>query len=209
MSQRDERPALVAIAADSFVLLSSLTAVRCSAHYRGGPLKKRAYDMRKHLHTAWQGGELVVTQDDREIDRVNADEIQRVILVCRGMGDTPGDLAFAVIETATDAVVLPAESGIAGRIHFERQAFWAERNCVYWTSEQQASLPRRLRPALWILRRQQPGPMRVPRAELDPTIGQWPLEGPQTWEQRKWERIVRSRPLAQVDEQQRRRQSGK
>jgi hypothetical protein len=26
-------------------------------------------------------------------------------------------------------------------------------------------------------------------------IGEWPLEGPQTWEQRKWQRIVKSRLL--------------
>lgn len=165
--------------------------------------------MRNHLHTAWQGGDLVVTQDDREIDRIRADDVQRVILVCRGAGDTPGDLVFAVVETLADAVILPAESGIAGRIHFERHAFWAERNCIYWANEQQAGLPRRLRPTPWILRRQRPGPMRVPRTELDPAIQQWSLEGPQTWEQRKWERIVRNRPLAQVDEHQRRRQSGK
>ncbi len=156
--------------------------------------------MRMELHTAWQGMELVVTRDGQEIDRLAADDIRRVVLVCRGTGDTPGDLVFAVIETETDAVILPADSGIAGRVHFERQAFWAERNCVYWVGGGHISLPRRLRPGLWMLRRQRPGYMRVPRAELAPTIEHWPLEGPQTWEQRKWDRIVKSRLLAPLDQ---------
>lgn len=160
--------------------------------------------MRTQLHTAWQGGELVVMADDREIDRIAADDIQRVVLVCHGAGDSPGDLAFALVETPTDAVVLPPESGIAGRVHFERQAFWAERNCVYWTSESRAALPRRLRPGLWMLRRHKPGYMRVPRSEVDSAIEHWPLEGPQTWEQRKWDRIVKSRLLAPLDQAPRR-----
>jgi hypothetical protein len=162
--------------------------------------------MRSRLHTAWQGQELVVMEDDREIDRIAAEEIQRVVLVCRGAGDTPGDLVFAVIETPADAIVLPADSGIAGRVHFERQAFWAERNCIYWTTESRAALPRRLRPGLWILRRQRPGYLRAPRTELEGAIDHWPLEGPQTWEERKWERIVRSRPLAPSDPAVRREQ---
>lgn len=151
--------------------------------------------MRTELHTAWQGMELIVSQNGQEIDRISAEDIQRVVLVCRGSGDTPGDLVFAVIETPADAVVLPADSGIAGRVHFERQAFWAQRNCIYWVSESAAALPRRLLPGLWILRRHRPGHMRVARAELSSAIEQWPLEGPQTWEQRKWRRIERSRPF--------------
>ena len=145
--------------------------------------------MRTELHTAWQGMELIVSQNGQEIDRIGADDIQRVVLVCRGAGDTPGDLVFALIETPTDAIVLPADSGIAGRVHFERQAFWAQRNCIYWVSESQAALPRRLRPGLWILRRHRPGYMRVARAEVSSEVEQWPLEGPQTWEQRKWAHI--------------------
>jgi hypothetical protein len=162
--------------------------------------------MRKHLNTAWQGNDLVVTEDDHDVDRIPADQIRRVVLVCRGAGDTPGDLQFALIETGDDVVVLPADSGIAGRVHFERQAFWAERNCIYWVSDARAALPRRLRPGLWILRRHRPGYLRAPRAELDNAIAQWPLEGPQTWEQRKWDRIARSRPLAPLDDRDRQHQ---
>jgi hypothetical protein len=37
--------------------------------------------------------------------------------------------------------------------------------------------------------------MRLPHSELAGVIEQWPLEGPQSWEQRKWANIVRSRLL--------------
>jgi len=161
------------------------------------------------LQTAWQGMDLVVTKNDREIDRLPAQTIQRVLLVCHGNGDTPGDLAFAVIETSDETLVLPAESGIAGRIHFERQSFWSERPCIYWVNASHAALPRRLRPGLWMLWRQRPGYMRLPRAELASTIEHWPLEGPQTWEQRKWERIARSRLLAPLDAKQRAREQAR
>jgi hypothetical protein len=159
--------------------------------------------MRTQLHTAWVGMELVVSRDGQEIDRIPAEQIERVILVCRGSGDSPGDLAYALIETATDAVVLPAESGIAGRVHFERQAFWAQHHCIYWVSAAQAALPRRLRPGLWMLGRTRPGYMRVPRTEVSQAIEQWPIEGPQTWEQRKWDRIVKRRMLTPLPPGQR------
>jgi hypothetical protein len=155
--------------------------------------------MGHHLETAWQGADLVVLRDGHEIDRIATPDIERVILVCRHGGDTPGDLAFAVIETPDDHVLLPAESGIAGRVHFEHQAMWAARACIYWADESRARLPRRLRPGLWLLRRRQPGYARLPKGELGPMIADWALEGPQTWEQRKWQRIVKSRLLAPLD----------
>ena len=164
--------------------------------------------MRTELHTAWQGMELIVSQNGQEIDRIGADDIQRVVLVCRGAGDTPGDLVFALIETPTDAIVLPADSGIAGRVHFERQSFWQSRNCIYWVSEQRASLPMRHRRGRWFLRRSTPRFLRLPRVELAPVIDQWPLEGPQTWEQRKWDRIVKSRLLAPLDQAPRHHRPG-
>jgi len=158
--------------------------------------------MRTQLHTAWMGMDLVVTRDDgQEVGRIAASEIERVVLVCKGAGETPGDLVYAVIETPADAIVVPADTGIAGRVHFERQAFWADRDCIYWVSESQAALPRRLRPGLWMLRRARPGYMRVPRSEVAAAIEQWPLEGPQTWEQRKWDRIVKRRMLTPLDHQ--------
>jgi len=41
---------------------------------------------------------------------------------------------------------------------------------------------------------------RVPRAELAALIERWPMQGPQTWEQRKWRRIERSRPFAPAED---------
>jgi hypothetical protein len=152
------------------------------------------------LDTRWEGDHLLVLSNEQEIDRVAAREIHRVILVCRG-GDSPSDLRFAVVETSTDCLLLPAATGIAGRVHFERQSFWMQRPCVYWVDEARAALPRRLVPGLWLLRRQAPGFVRLPHSELAPTIEGWPLEGPQSWEQRKWAHIVRNRLLPATPKQ--------
>jgi hypothetical protein len=146
------------------------------------------------LDTRWEGSDLLVLRDEQEIDRIAAREIHRVILVCHG-GDSPSDLRFAVVETTADYVLLPAASGIAGRVHFERHSFWMQRPCVYWVDEARAPLPRRLLPGVWLLRRHVPGFVRLAHSELADAIESWPLEGPQSWEQRKWARIVRSRLL--------------
>lgn len=146
------------------------------------------------LATRWEGNDLLVLRNDQVADRIAAADIRRVVLVCEH-GDTPSDLSFAVIDAGADHVILPAESGIAGRVHFERQPFWAERACIYWVDAARAPLPRALRPGLWLLRRHRPGYLRLPSSEIAPLIEQWPLEGPQTWEQRKWARIAASRSL--------------
>lgn len=148
----------------------------------------------QNLDTRWDGDHLLILANEKEIDRIAAREIHRVILVCRG-GDSPSDLRFAVVETTSDHVLLPAASGIAGRVHFERQSFWMQRPCVYWANESRAALPRRLLPGVWLLRRQQPGYVRLAYSELAAVIETWPLEGPQSWEQRKWAHIVRNRML--------------
>ena len=149
------------------------------------------------LSTRWEGDAIVVRDHDTEIDRIAAQDIRRVILV--GAGDSPSDLRFAVVETPNEHVVLPAASGIAGRVHFERLGFWSQRNCIYWASDSRAALPRHLLPGVWLLRRHDPGYLRLPAAELAPVIERWPLEGPQTWEQRKWARIVAGRGLASTN----------
>ena len=146
------------------------------------------------LDTRWEGNDLLVLRNEQEFDRIAAREIHRVILVCQG-GDAPSNLRFAVIETTADHIVLPAASGIAGRVHFERQGFWMQRPCVYWINEARAPLPRRLLPGVWLLRRQVPGYVRLPHEELAAVIDAWPVEGPQSWEQRKWATIVRNRML--------------
>lgn len=150
------------------------------------------------LNTRWEGSALLVLRNEQEIDRIPAHEIVRVILACRG-GDSPSKLRFAILETTSDHVLLPATSGIAGRVHFERQSFWLQRPCVYWVDEARAPLPRRLLPGVWLLRRQQPAYMRLPHEQLGGLIAQWPLEGPQSWEQRKWARILRNQLLPPVE----------
>lgn len=149
---------------------------------------------RPQLGSRWEGDDLLVLDRDQVIDRIHARDIVRVILVCDG-GDAPADLSFAVVQTVSDCIVLPAESGIAGRVHFERQGFWAQQPCIYWVEASRAPLPRHLLPGVWLLRRHKPGYVRLPVAELAATIESWPLEGPQTWEQRKWARIAANRAL--------------
>jgi len=152
--------------------------------------------MKSTWRTAWQGQEIVVYRDDDEVDRVAATRIQRVVFVHRAAGDSPGDLLYAVVELEDECLIFPDYTGFAGRVNFERQAFWAERGCVFWVSDTQASLPMRLRRGRWLLRGAGPEFARLPRVELAPLIEKWTLEGPQTWEQRKWRRIENSRPFA-------------
>jgi hypothetical protein len=152
--------------------------------------------MHAHWNTAWLGQDIVLYRNGEEIDRVPANDIERIVFVYANAGDTPGDLQYAVVELPDEHVIFPAETGFAGRVHFERQSFWQARNCVYWVSQQRASLPMRHRRGRWFLRRSTPAFLRLPKGELAPVIEQWPLEGPQTWEQRKWQRIERSRPFA-------------
>ncbi|HET7525403.1 MAG TPA: hypothetical protein VFK10_05615 [Burkholderiaceae bacterium] len=147
------------------------------------------------LQTRWQAMDLIVSRDGQEVDRVGACDIERIILVYRDRGDTPGDLAYAVLQTREHDLLFPPESGIAGRVHFERQLFWGERRCVYWAPLAKAALPRKLCVGLWILRQHKPAFVRLPRAELRDVIAQWPLEGPQSWDERKVARIARARPF--------------
>jgi len=143
----------------------------------------------------WEGTDLVMTRGPVEVDRLHGTDIRRVMLVCEG-GDTPSELQFAVVETATEHVLFPASTGIAGRVYFERQLYWTQRACVYWVTGRHAPLPRRLCTGVWLLHRNRPAYMRLPACELAALIGQWPLEGPQTWEQRKWAQIAVTRNLA-------------
>jgi hypothetical protein len=152
--------------------------------------------MSKNWRTAWQGHDLVIFRGDEEVDRVTQTGIERVLFVHRGPGDSPGDLAYAIIETPEETLIFSPATGISGRVLFERQAFWAEKQCVFWVSEAMAPLPMRHRRGLWFLRRASPDFERLPRAELSSSIDQWPMEGPQTWEQRKWSSIARNRPFA-------------
>ncbi|WP_280151023.1 hypothetical protein [Piscinibacter sp. XHJ-5] len=157
--------------------------------------------MHNTWRTAWQGQDIVVFRDEAEVDRVNAGQIERIVFVYSGSGDSPGDLQFAVVTTPDDCIIFPADTGFAGRVNFERIDYWANRGCVYWAPQSKAPLPMRLRRGrFWLRLSSSPAFTRVPRGELAPLIDHWPLEGPQTWEQRKWRRIERSRPFAKRDE---------
>ncbi len=80
--------------------------------------------MKSMVQTSWQAMDLIVKRDGREIDRLAAGDIERVIIVYRDGGATPGDLAYAVVQTREHDLLFPPETGIAGRVHFERQSFW-------------------------------------------------------------------------------------
>lgn len=151
--------------------------------------------MKATWRTAWQGHEIVVYRDEVEADRFDAEQIQRVMLVHRGDGESPGDLVQAVVELGDEYLLFPADTGFAGRVNFERQPYWAQRGCIYWVNESRAPMPMRLRRGRF-LGLGGADFMRVPRADLAALIERWPLEGPQTWEQRKWRRIERSRPFS-------------
>jgi len=158
--------------------------------------------MKTTWHTAWQGQDIVVYRDELEVDRLHAPDIERVLLVHRGSGDSPSDLVRVVVALGADLLVFPADTGFAGRVNFERQAFWAERRCVYWINEARAPLPPALRSrrSRWLPGFAAPSFMRVPSADLMPLIEHWPVQGPQTWEQRQWRRIERNRPFAPRDD---------
>jgi hypothetical protein len=152
--------------------------------------------MKSSWRTAWQAQDIVVYRNEAEADRVHAPDIERVVLVHRGAGDTPGDLVQAVVEIGDSVLIFPADTGFAGRVNFERQAFWAEKACVFWVNESRAPLPMRLRRGRWFLGLTHPVFTRVQRSELASLLERWPLQGPQTWEQRKWRRIEQGRPFA-------------
>jgi hypothetical protein len=149
------------------------------------------------LATRWEGTELLVLRGNEAIERIAADDIERVILVCNG-GDTPSALDFALFDLGAEHLLLPASSGIAGRVYFERQAWWTQRAGIYWVTGRHAPLPQHLRAGasmISLLRRHRPALLRLPAGELAGLVAQWPLQGPQTWEQRKWAHISAGRHL--------------
>ena len=152
--------------------------------------------MKVHWRTHWQGQEIAIYRNDVEVDRIDARQIERVLLLHRGQGDSPGDVLQVVIELPGDCVCFSADTGIAGRVNFERQSFWSERNCVHWVSHARAPLPLRLRTGGGLLRLSAPAYGRLPKAELAPYLARWPIQGPQTWDERKRTRIERAQPLS-------------
>lgn len=153
--------------------------------------------MKPTWRTLWQQRDIVVYRDEIEVDRLPADRIARVYLVYRGHGDFPGDVMQSVVELADGEgyALFESNTGFAGRVNFERQAFWHERACVHWVSASSAALPWRLRFAAWRGDSISRAFRRLSHDELAGHVGRWRLEGPETWDERKQRRIEQSRPF--------------
>lgn len=158
--------------------------------------------MKASWRTLWQQKDIVVYRNEREVDRIAAASIARVFLVYRGRGDSPGDIAQSIVELADDQgyALFEPNTGFAGRVNFERQAFWQERACVYWVAAPAAALPWRLRFSVWRRDGSSRAFRRLAREELATCVESWPQEGPQTWEERKNRRIERLRPFTRASQ---------
>jgi hypothetical protein len=155
------------------------------------PLKIRGTTLRSH----WQGDEIVVTRGDELVDHLRADEIQRVTLVHADKGDSPGEVRAALFELPDRIVLLGAASGIAGRVLFERQAYWSQRDCIYWISERCVSWSEIRGESRWPFSRQLPQHRQLTRAAGTSLLDRADVTGPHTWDQRKQHRIERRRPF--------------
>jgi hypothetical protein len=147
------------------------------------------------LRSSWQGDEIVITRGDELIDHLRADEINRVTLVHASTGDSPGEVRAAIFELPDRVVLLGAASGIAGRVLFERQAYWSRRNCIYWLSERYMSWPESQGESRWLFARQVPQHRQLTPAAAASLFDRADVTGPHTWDQRKQHRIERRRPF--------------
>ena len=153
--------------------------------------------MKNTWRTLWQQRDIVVYRDEVEVDRIAADRIARVFLVYRSSGDFPGDVVQSIVELAGDDgyALFESNTGFAGRVNFERQAFWRERACVHWVQAARAVLPWRLRFASWRGDAAGRAFRRLSHDELAGHVDRWQLGGPETWDERKHRRIERTRPF--------------
>jgi hypothetical protein len=148
------------------------------------------------VRTCWRADEIVVTQVGELIDRLRASDIERVTLVHVGDGESPGEVRAALFEMPDRAVLLGAASGIAGRVLFERQTYWSQRNCIYWVDQRRVAWPSLLGEPRWPL-----GRPRVPQhrsltlAAAAALLEHAEVTGPQTWDERKRHRIELRRPF--------------
>jgi hypothetical protein len=146
-----------------------------------------------NLRSSWQGDEIVITRGDELIDHLGADEIERVTLVHAATGDSPGEVRAAVFELPDRVVLLGAESGIAGRVLFERQAYWSQRNCIFWVSERCVAWPEIHGESRWLFARSVPQHRQLTAAAARALFERADATGPHTWDQRKQVRIERRR----------------
>ena len=158
------------------------------------------FDLTARWSTAWAGDDIVVLRNEVEIERVHAPDIRRVVFVhAVGHGDDAvGELSFALVE-CDDFLVLPADTGFATRVNFEREAFWSRKACTYWSDELTAHLPAHCLARRGLSLTRQPCVRRLPHAELAPLVEHWLLDGPQTYEQRRWLALERAQPFARID----------
>lgn len=146
--------------------------------------------------TCWNGNAIVVARRGEPIDRLCSGEIERVTLIHAGAGESPGDVRAALFELAGRTVLLGAETGITGRVLFERQTYWSQRNCIYWVDQRRVAWPAVLGEPRWPWLRP-----RVPQyRSLAPAAAAALFEhaqstGPHTWDERKRHRIERRRPF--------------
>ena len=147
------------------------------------------------LRSSWHADEIVVTRGDELIDHLQADAIARVTLVHAENGDSPGEVRAALFEMTDRAVLLGAASGIAGRVLFERQAYWSQRNCIYWVSERCVSWTELQGRPRWPFVRQTPQHRPLTLAAAKALLDGSDVTGPHTWDQRKQHRIERRRPF--------------
>jgi hypothetical protein len=145
------------------------------------------------LRTCWHNDEITVSQGDELVDRLRADEIQRVTLVHIGAGESPIEVHSAIFELPERVVVVGAQCGIAGRVLFERQAYWAQRNCIYWVNNRLVSWPAVEGESRWLFARQVPPYQPLTLAQANALFQRSDVTGPQTWDQRKQYRFERQR----------------
>jgi hypothetical protein len=148
------------------------------------------------VKTCWRADWIVVTQGGQLIDRLRAGRIDRVTLVHTGEGESPGEVRAALFQTAGRAVLLGAESGIAGRVLFEHQAYWSQRGCIYWVPERDVDWPAVFGSPRWPFARPRlPQHCTLTSTAVATLLDRAVPSGPHTWDQRKQRRIERRLPF--------------
>lgn len=148
------------------------------------------------VKACWRGDEIVVSRGAECIDRLPASDIRRVTLIHHGAGESPGDVRAALFQTTERAVLLRATSGVAGSVLFERQAYWSQRNCIYWVGERCVAWRLALGGSRWSRGHSGlPEHCRLSPADAASLLERADVTGPHTWDQRKQYRIERRRPF--------------
>jgi hypothetical protein len=83
----------------------------------------------------------------------------------------------SVVELDDGYALFEAQTGFAGRVNFERHAFWQAKECVYWVSATSAALPWRLRLGAWPGSAPGRAYRRLERNEIEGCVANWLLEG--------------------------------